>query len=184
MLPQRRRGSCITLATALMLMSAVLSGCSPDTRGAVAITVDSAGSPLAVIVTCGADFDAVELSSRPAGRDGDLEQIGLWSNDGQIDDGATLPLTGGATAEDWDVVTTWDGVMSPHRLYDIRAGQLSPRGGIVTGGSPVSSPFAFTGAQFEGLEPGELLRHVDVVDDPIAVRESVDEFRNDVCGET
>jgi hypothetical protein len=168
----------------LLLMSAGLSGCSPDTRGAVALSVDEAGHPVVVVVTCGADYNAVELSSQLMSGDGDLERVGWWTHDGGIENGAVLPLAGGVAPEGWDVVTRWDGVVSDDRLYDIRAGQLSPRGGIVTGGSPVSSLFGFVGSDAEALEAGELLRYEDGIDHPIAVRESVDEFRDDVCGAT
>src|SRR6476620_2346453 len=100
-------------------LSAVLSitACSPDTRGSLALTRDDAGGLVAIIVTCGARFDGLKLSSGPLGSAVD-EQIGLWQHDGGIGDGAALSLTSDTPGGGWVTVRAWDGVIDDRNGYE------------------------------------------------------------------
>lgn len=171
----RRRGLRSAAAIALTV-GAVLStsACGPEYAGAIGVSVDAEGRPVAVLSVCKHGIDTLLVFAR-VGRDG-IKPVGEWVPDGRFTGDGTLTLMGSEPT--WRAVDAWRG---PDDVTTYEVGAWSENGMWSAEGP------SFRAVDLERLEPGEV-RWLDYVDvgDSGAVEERIrvtgaDTFRAATC---
>jgi len=132
----------------------LLSGCTPLVVGAVGISRDRAGLPVAHLAVCQHHVDTLALLGPDAS--GDLKRLAEWSAHKEVTDLAVVAL---AASAGWDTVTPLP-QLKPGVTYELAAwGDAGAWTGTV-----VVTEVNFTTDQLAALSPGEV-RSVEGWDD-------------------
>ncbi|MEO6500934.1 MAG: hypothetical protein ABIQ09_03390 [Jatrophihabitantaceae bacterium] len=138
-----------------LLIGGVITGCSPELRGQIGLTLDASGALSAVVVTCGAGFDGADLVDVTVESE-HYPRLGLWKHDGKLPKTAGWPITGDEPGRGWSAVRPWDGKASPGHRYVLQAGRVD--GDMLDYSHAVSSYLTFTAEDLRRVSSGMVLR--------------------------
>lgn len=164
-------------ATALGVAS-VITGCSPDFRGQIGLTLNASGVLTAIVVTCGAGFDGADLIDATVERE-HYPRLGLWKHDGKLSKAVTWSVTGDEPGQGWSAVRSWDGKALQGQRYVLQAGRVD--GDMLSYSHAVSHYFTFTADDLKRVSSGMVLRRGRAENPDSPVLQTSAEFVDGAC---
>lgn len=151
----RTRYRAVGWGVTTLLVSGLLTGCSPDFRGEIGLALDASGALTSIVMTCGASFDGADLVDITVERE-HYPRLGLWRHDGKLPRMATWSIAADEPGQGWSAVQLWDGKVPPGRLYVLKAGRVD--GDMISYSHAVSHHLTFSDDDLTRLSSGMVLR--------------------------
>lgn len=163
---------------AALAVIGLLTGCSPEFRGEIGLTLDASGALAAIVVTCGAKFDAADLVDITVERE-HYPRLGLWKHDGKLPGTATWSIAAEEPGQGWSAVRPWDGKVPAGRLYVLQAGRDD--GDMISYSHAVSHYLTFSAEDLTRLSSGMVLRRGPEENSDAPVLQTSAEFAAGAC---